>query len=69
MKEREDKEGAKLMTALITTVTSRSKKAVYASANHLTAVTTGVTAAAKTTGIANLADASIVLTATNAEVW
>ena len=50
-------------------VTTRSTKAVYAAADHLTAVTTEIVDAARTTGIANLADASTVLTATNAEAW
>ena len=68
-KERKDKEGGKYMTASLTTVTTRAKEAVHAAANHLTAVTTGVAAATRTTGMANVADASTVLTATNAEAW
>ena len=57
------------MTDPQTTVATRSKKTVYATTNYLTAVTTGGAAAARTTGIANLADASAVLIATNAEAW
>ena len=55
------------MTVPLTTVTTRSKKTVYAATNYLTAVTTEVAAAARTTGIANLANAFTVLTATNAQ--
>ena len=56
------------MTSLLTTVTNRSKKAIYAAANHLTAVTTWVAAAVRITGIASLTDATF-LTANNAEAW
>lgn len=62
-------EGRKWMTALLPAVTTRSKNAVCAAANHLTTVTTGVAAAARITGVANLADTSTVLTATNAAAW
>ena len=55
-KEREGRERGKWMTALLPTVTTRAKEAVHAATNHLTAVTTGVAAATRTTGVANLAD-------------